>query len=218
MRHNREEVIQRVVDEFELLDHLVAHLTDEEGQRPVPRPPSQDPWTVKDALAHITHWKAAVARSARKLPVPAEERGLNTTDSNRLVYERWHSRSRREVLAWHRQVQEDVLAALRAAPEEWFSGRERRPDWPGDLVGHSAEHRVKDVEEALRKWRPQIRLGLGGFGSLFLALTPTTSSPAPAPSRVPSAAGSGSSAPGHRAGSGTRHRAWAPRRGPAGCW
>jgi hypothetical protein len=53
------------------------------------------------------------------------------------------------VLAWHRQVQEDVLAALQAAPDEWFSARERNSDWPYDLDGHSAYHRVKDIERAL---------------------------------------------------------------------
>jgi hypothetical protein len=54
-------------------------------------------------------------------------------------------------LAWHRQVQKDVLAALQEAPEEWFSGRERGPDWPGDLDSHSTYHRVKDIEWALKK-------------------------------------------------------------------
>jgi len=53
------------------------------------------------------------------------------------------------VLAWHQQVQEDVLAALSAAPDEWFSGRERGPEWPGDLDHHSAFHRMKDIERAL---------------------------------------------------------------------
>jgi hypothetical protein len=46
-------------------------------------------------------------------------------------------------------VQEEVLAALRAAPETWFSSRERRAEWPFDLDGHSAYHRVKDIERAL---------------------------------------------------------------------
>jgi DinB superfamily len=151
MLHNRQEVIQRVTQEFELLDHLVANLTDEQWHRLLPRPESRDPWTVKDALAHVTHWKANVARSARKQRIPAEERGLNTTQGNHLVYLRWHDRSPQEVLAWHRQVQQDVLDALQQAPEKWFTGRERGPDWPGDLVGHSAEHRVKDIELALKK-------------------------------------------------------------------
>ena len=66
MRHNREEVINRTILEFELLDRLVANLTNEEWNRLVPRSESKDPWTVKDALAHITHWKADVARSARR--------------------------------------------------------------------------------------------------------------------------------------------------------
>jgi uncharacterized damage-inducible protein DinB len=149
MRHKREEVIERTIREFEILDKLVANLSDEEWQRLLPRPESKAPWTVKDALAHITHWKADVIRSARRQRRPPEERGLNVSDGNHLIYMRWRERSPQEVLAWHRQVQEDVLAALRETPEEWFSGRERKPEWPYDLDGHSADHRVKDIEQAL---------------------------------------------------------------------
>ena len=54
---------------------------------------------MKDALVHITYWKADVARFAK-------------------------------------------------APEAWFSGRERKAFWPFDLDGHSAEHRVRDIERA----------------------------------------------------------------------
>ncbi len=151
MRHNREEVIQRTIREFELLDQLVANLTDEEWNRPLPRSESKDPWTVKDALAHITHWKADVARSVRRQRIPVEERGLKINEGNHLVYARWHDRSPQDVLAWHRQVQVDVLAALQEAPDEWFSSKERSPEWPGDLEGHSAAHRVKDVEWVLKK-------------------------------------------------------------------
>jgi uncharacterized damage-inducible protein DinB len=150
MRHNREQVIERTIREFELLDHLVASLTDEDWARLLGRPETKDPWTVKDALAHITHWKADVARSVRGQRRPPEERGLRENDANHLIYVRWRDRSPQEVLAWHRQVQEDVLAALREAPKEWFSGRERRPEWPYDLDGHSAYHRIKDIERALR--------------------------------------------------------------------
>jgi hypothetical protein len=150
MIHNRQEVIERVIQEFELLDTLVANLTDEQWHQLLPRPESKDPWTVKDALAHITHWKANVARSARRERRPTEERGLNTTQGNHLVYLRWHDRPPQEVLAWHRQVQQDVLVTLQQAPEKWFTGREHASDWPGDLVGHSAEHRVKDIEWVLK--------------------------------------------------------------------
>jgi hypothetical protein len=104
----------------------------------------------KDAPAHITHWKADAARASRKQRRPAEERGLKYNDENRLIYMRWRDRPPQEVLAWHRQLQEDVLVALREAPEEWFSGKERKPIWPYDLDGHSSYHRVRDIEEALR--------------------------------------------------------------------
>ena len=151
MRHTRKEVIRRTIQEFESLDQLVANLTNKEWNLLLPRSESKDPWTVKDALAHITHWKADVARTARRQRVPIEERGLNITQGNHLVYVRWHNRSPQQVLAWHRQVHEDVLAALQEAPDEWFSGRKRGPDWPGDLDGHSTYHRVKDIERALKK-------------------------------------------------------------------
>jgi hypothetical protein len=118
---------------------------------PTERPETKDPWTVKDALAHISHWKADVVRKIKRLPIPPEEKGLNETDGNHLVYERWRDRSPQEVLAWHRRVQKDVLTALQDAPEKWFSGRERRPEWPFDLDGHSSYHRVKDIEQALQE-------------------------------------------------------------------
>jgi hypothetical protein len=149
MRHSREEVIERTIREFELLDQLVASLSDEDWKRPLPRPEGKDPWTVKDALAHITFWKADVARSIRKQRRPPEEARLTTNAHNRLVYENWRDRPVSEVLAWHRQVQADVLAALYEAHEAWFSDRERGAPWPFDVDGHSAQHRVRDIERAL---------------------------------------------------------------------
>lgn len=149
MYHTRDEVIARTIQEFELLDRLVSGLTDDQWSRLLPRTETKDPWTVKDALAHITHWKADTARSIRRQPRPPEERGLNYSDGNHLVYMRWRDRTPQEVIAWHRQVQEDVLAALREVDETFFSGKERGEDWPGDLTGHSAYHRVKEIEKVL---------------------------------------------------------------------
>ena len=123
MRHTRKDVIKRVVREFECLDRLVNKLSDEDWNRPLTRPETKDPWTVKDALAHITHWKADTVRKIMKRPIPKEEKGLNRTDGNHLIYERWRDRSPQEMLAWHRQVQEDALSALQAVPETWFTGR-----------------------------------------------------------------------------------------------
>jgi len=148
MRHTREEVIARTVSEFEQLDNLVAGLSEEEWKRPLIRPPTKEAWTVKDALAHITHWKADVGRSALRQPRSPESK-LGETAGNHLVYLQWRERSPQEVLAWHRQVQDEVLAALRKAPEAWFSRRERRAEWPFDLDGHSAYHRVEDIQRAL---------------------------------------------------------------------
>lgn len=151
MRHNRDEVIARVIAEFELLDALLAGLSDEDWQRPLDRPESKDPWTVKDGVAHIIYWKANTARTLRRQRRPAEERGLEVNALNHRVYERWRGRSVEEVLAWHREVHADVLAALRDVPDATFTGRERSPRWPDDLIGHSAEHRLKDIPRALAR-------------------------------------------------------------------
>jgi Mycothiol maleylpyruvate isomerase N-terminal domain len=149
MRHTRRDVLDRTRREFARLDRLVARLRPADWKRPVPRPPTRDPWTVKDALAHIVYWKehtARVIRGERRLP---EMRGLGVNQINRLIYERWHPRRPAEVIAWHRQVHADVLATLTRTPAEWFGRRERSAHWPSDLDGHSAAHRVKDMEAAL---------------------------------------------------------------------
>ncbi len=151
MTHTRDEVVKRTIREFRLLDRLVSSLTPAEWRKPVPRPETKEPWTVKDALAHITYWKSGVALAARGQRRPAEMRGLNITDGNHLVYARYHKRPPREILEWHRQVQADLLKALQEAPDEWFSRPSRGDNWPYDLDGHSAEHRVKDIQQALAK-------------------------------------------------------------------
>jgi uncharacterized damage-inducible protein DinB len=150
MRHTRAEVIKRATQEYKLLDKLVGKLTAAQWKQPLPRRETKDAWTVKDALAHITYWKAGVARSARGERKPPEESKLEITALNRLIYLRWRKRSAKEVLAWHRQVQKDLLKALREAPAEWFTHPKRGADWPYDLDGHSADHRLRDIERALK--------------------------------------------------------------------
>ena len=113
----------------------------------MPRGETRDPWTVKDSLAHITYWKSCVTLSARGERLPPENR-LNINEGNRVVYLRWKRRSPKEVLAWHRQVHRDLLKALprrpaRGSPRLARPGLALRPD------GHSAGHRVRDLERAL---------------------------------------------------------------------
>jgi uncharacterized protein (TIGR03083 family) len=149
MRHTRKEVIDRTRREFSRLDRLVAQLRPADWNRPVPRPSTRDPWTVKDALAHITYWKehtARVIRGERRLP---EMRGLDVNQINQIIYERWRHQKPSEVVAWHRQVHAEVLRTLAKTPGEWFGRRERSPQWPADFDGHARAHRVKDIQAAL---------------------------------------------------------------------
>ena len=149
MRHTRKEVIGRTRREFARLDRLVTGLRPIDWARLVPRPPTRDPWTVKDAIAHIVYWKAHTARVFRGQRRPPEMRGLDVNQINRLIYERWRRRRPSDVVEWHRRVHADVLRTLANTPAEWFGRRERSPHWPGDLDGHSAAHRARDVEAAL---------------------------------------------------------------------
>ena len=46
-----------------------------------------------------------------------------------------------------------VMRTLSEKPAEWFTRRDRGPSWPGDLDGHSAHHRLKDIDAALDQAR-----------------------------------------------------------------
>ena len=149
MRYTRADVLEREAREHAALERLLANLRAGDWARLVPRPETRDPWTVKDAVAHILHWKQHTVRRIRGFKAPAEERGLTITESNRRVYERWRERPVKEMLAWHHQVHAEAVAALNELPEDWFTRRERGPDWLGDLHSHVAAHRRRDLEPAL---------------------------------------------------------------------
>jgi hypothetical protein len=149
MRHTRQEVLARTRREFARLDRLVSRLRPADWNRRAKRPPTRDPWTVKDVLAHIVYWKEHTARVIRGERRRPEMRGLDVNQINRLVYDRWRRRRSSAVVEWHRRVHADVLRTLANTPEAWFGRRERSPAWPADFDGHSAAHRVKDIEAAL---------------------------------------------------------------------
>lgn len=153
MRHTRSEVVRRARREFQELDRLVKGLRPADWRQYVPRPEAKDPWTVKDALAHIVHWKEHTARVIRGERRPPELRGLEVNAINHLVYRRWHDRRPSEIVQWHRRVQAEVLRTLAERPDEWFTRRGAGPSWPSDLDGHSAHHRLKDMERALGRAR-----------------------------------------------------------------
>lgn len=150
MKHTRAKVMDRTKREYQQLDRLVGRVKPAEWNRRVPRPESRDPWTVKDALAHVTYWKEHSARVMRGEKRPPEFRGLEVNAINAIVYARWRDRPAAAVIAYHRQTQADVMKTLRDKPEAWFSQKERGASWPGDFDGHSAWHRERDLEAALK--------------------------------------------------------------------
>ena len=149
MKHTKAGVIDRTKREYQRLDRLVRRIRPAEWNRRVPRPESRDPWTVKDALAHITYWKEHTARAMRGEKRPPELRGLEVNAINAIIYIRWRDRPAAAVVAYHRATQAEVMKALRARPDGWFSQRDRGVYWPGDFDGHSAWHRERDIAMAL---------------------------------------------------------------------
>src|SRR5438067_5983232 len=109
MRHTRREVVDRTVREFEQLERLVLRLRPADWRRRVPRPETKDPWTVKDALAHIVYWKEHSARVFRGDKRPPDMRGLDVNAGNALIYGRWRNRRPADIVRWHRRVQQQVL-------------------------------------------------------------------------------------------------------------
>ncbi len=150
MRHTRSDVIGRTGREFQKLVRVVSALKPADWRRLVPRPETKDPWTVKDALVHILYWKGHTERVIRGERRPPELRGLGVNAINHIIYERWRKRRPAEVNTWHLGVHVSVMRTLHATPDDWFSRREHGPDWPGDFTSHSAWHRVRDIETALK--------------------------------------------------------------------
>jgi uncharacterized protein (TIGR03083 family) len=153
VRHTRRTVVARARREFARLDRVVRRLRPADWRRPVPRPEGRDRWTVKDALAHILYWKehtCRVFRGEKRLP---EMRGLGVEQINRKVYVRWRRRPPAALVAWHRRAHAEVMQTLSDAPAELFGRQDRGRDWPLDFDGHSAWHRIRDIEAALQEDR-----------------------------------------------------------------
>jgi len=147
MIHTREELVERTISEFVLMDRLAERIPEAGWGLPLLWVEPRDPWTVKDAFAHVTFWKADTARFVRGQRRPVEIRGVH--DSNHCVFELYRHTAAAELIAWHRQVHTDMLAALSEAPDAWFD-KERAPHWPPDLDRHIRAHRKRDMERALK--------------------------------------------------------------------
>lgn len=148
--HNKRETIARVEAEYAALDRTVRRLGTKGLEEPVPgfgarARIKRELWLRKDALAHVVEWKRQQLRALRKERSDPELRGLQIHRKNQVLFERWHSRPARDVVAYHRLVARDVRAAMRALPPAYFAKRVS-PQWPNDLVGHSAEHRRRHLE------------------------------------------------------------------------
>jgi hypothetical protein len=148
--HNKRETMARVEKEYRALDRVVRRLGTGGLNEDVPGFGARarirrERWTRKDALAHVVEWRRQALRALRKEASDPELAGLPIDRKNRRLYERWHERSTREVVAYHRKIHRETMMALRRLPAQYFRKR-RSMIWPNDLVGHSAEHRRRHLE------------------------------------------------------------------------
>ena len=148
--HNKRETMARVEKEYRALDAVVRRLRSKGLEKPVPGFGARarirrERWTRKDALAHIVEWRRNALRALRKERSDPELKGLKIDQQNRRLYDRWHSRPARDVVAYHRRVHRETMAAMRRLPDQYFR-RRLSSIWPNDLIGHSAEHRRRHLE------------------------------------------------------------------------
>lgn len=153
--HTKRRTIASVAAEYRSLDQVVRSLGTSGLEQAIPgfgarARIARERWTAKDALAHIVEWKRQALRALRREASDPELRGLPIDRKNRVLYERWHRRPARDVVAYHRAVQREITAALRALPETYFA-RRRSPHWPGDLLGHAAGQRRRHLEPLLTR-------------------------------------------------------------------
>jgi hypothetical protein len=151
IRHERADVRARAEREHRELDALARRLRPEDWELLAPRPAGKELWTVKDAFAHVVYWKLHSARVIRGVRAPESLRGLTANQLNVRVYEDWKDEPVDVLLEWHLWVQCQVLDAIDSRDEAWFGRRPRSPWWPSDFESHSAEHRLDDIEAALKR-------------------------------------------------------------------
>jgi hypothetical protein len=150
VQHDKRETIARVEKEYRALDRVVRRLAANGLAEPVPGFGTRarirrERWLRKDALAHIVEWKRQALRALRKERSDPQLKGLTIDRKNRRLYARWHGRPARDVIAYHRSLQREVAKAMRALPPAYYANR-FSPQWPNDLVGHSAWHREHHLE------------------------------------------------------------------------
>jgi hypothetical protein len=147
-----EATIDRVQIEWAALEYVVSGLSVDELERPGP-----EGWSVKDHLAHIGAWDAALAAVLARRPEaegfgldPAAFDGIDAL--NDALYQRSRSLSMDEVQAAARRAHAEMLAALghlsdadldRSEPTVFGVGADKRPlreRIEVDSYAHYAEH------------------------------------------------------------------------------
>ena len=148
--HNKKDTIARVDREYDALDRAVRRLGTKGLEEPVPgfgarARIKRERWLRKDALAHIVEWKSHQLRTLRGEAPDRRLRGLPIARQNRILYERWHARPAREIVAFHRRVGREIREAMRALPDAYYAKR-FSPAWPNQLIGGSRWHREHHLE------------------------------------------------------------------------
>lgn len=141
VQKQRADLSRRSREEHERLEAILATLSDERMLEPGV---TEDNWSVKDHLAHLTWWEQRVIRVlARGEPDPLDGMPVdihNTNAINAYVYAQNRDRPLAEVRIAFDASYQEMLRLIETAPDDLPTERWGWID--GNAAGHYEEHRV----------------------------------------------------------------------------
>lgn len=137
----RADLLRRSREEHARLEAILATLTDEQMLEPGV---TEDDWSVKDHLAHLTWWEQRVVRVlARGEPDPLDSMPVDIQDTDAInahVYAHNRDRPLAEVRSAFDASYQEMLNLIETVPDDLPA---QQWGWiEGNAAGHYEEHRV----------------------------------------------------------------------------
>jgi hypothetical protein len=157
--NHKAELLENLRREHDALADTIAPLTPEQMTTAGVHGEGNEPWSVKDILAHITWWEQSVfgwlglPPAVERSPLP--QGNLSDDEANHAIYEGNKDLGLADVVSRFKQSYARLLQAVGEASEEQL-GRPRASDPGGSLVyelipGNTFEH-YHVHNDAIRSW------------------------------------------------------------------
>lgn len=148
----RTELLRRSQEEHAALEALLAPLSEEEQTRP---DVTEEGWSVKDHLAHLTWWEQRVIRVLAGAPdpiaaIPGKIEGEDAV--NAYVFAANRARSLAEVRGAFDASYQEMLRLIENVPDDMLA---RRYEW---ISSNAADHYAEHLR-MLRAWQERTAAG-----------------------------------------------------------